>query len=62
MVVRVMRLPVTGGLATAMMIAGVAGVVVWRHVLALSGDVFEVLPGMVLGALVYLVGRPRQTR
>ena len=62
MVVRVLRLPVTGRLATAMMLAGLAGVVVWRHVLALTGEVFEILPGMALGALVYLLGRPRQTR
>ena len=61
MVVRALRLPVTGRLAMAMMMAGLAGVVVWRHVLALTGEVFEILPGMALGALVYLLGRPRQT-
>ena len=62
MVVRALRLPVTGRLAMAMMLAGLAGVVVWRHVLELSGEIFEILPGMALGALVYLLARPRQTR
>ena len=62
MVVQAMRLPVTGRLALAMMLAGLSGVVVWRHMLALTDDVFEVLPGMVLGALVYLIGRPRGPR
>ena len=62
MVVRVMRRPISGRLALAMMMAGLAGVIVWRHVLVLNGEVFEILPGMVLGALVYLLGRPRKPR
>ena len=62
MCVRVMRLPVTGRLATTMIMAGLVGVVVWRHVLGLTGEVNETLPGMVLGVLVYLLGRTRQTR
>lgn len=45
------------GLATAMMLAGIATVIVWRFALNLSGAMYEVLPGMSAGFAVYFIGR-----
>ncbi|MGL5793890.1 MAG: hypothetical protein ACRC06_05665 [Waterburya sp.] len=37
------------------MLAGVAGSVIWKSGLQLSDAVYEVLPGMAAGFLVYLI-------
>jgi sodium/proline symporter len=44
-------------LATAMMLAGIATVIVWRFALNLSGAMYEVLPGMIAGFAVYAASR-----
>ena len=38
-----------------LLIAGVAGALVWKYVLEFSGDMYEVLPGMVAGFLTYVI-------
>ena len=44
---------VRGIVGPAMIIAGLAAVLVWRYVLQYSGSIYEVLPGMAAGFLVY---------
>ncbi|MGJ3248506.1 MAG: sodium/proline symporter [Elainellaceae cyanobacterium] len=57
MVVRVFQLPVNPKVAIAMMMVGIATALIWRVGLHLSGDIYEVLPGMIASTLVYLIGR-----
>jgi sodium/proline symporter len=57
MVVRCFGWKTSPQLATAMMLAGVATVIVWRFALNLSGAMYEVLPGMIAGFAVYFTGR-----
>ncbi len=59
MVVRCFGWRVTPRLATTMILAGVATVLLWRFGLGLSGAVYEVLPGAVAGFAVYFIGRGR---
>ena len=53
--VRSLGRPVTSSLGVAMILAGLATVLVWRYVLVLSGALYEVLPGMAAGFLVYFL-------
>ncbi len=57
MVVRCFGWRVTPRLATTMILTGVATVLLWRFGLGLSGAVYEVLPGAVMGFAVYFIGR-----
>lgn len=56
MLVRTMGWRVSAPLALAMMAAGLATVLVWLFALELSGAIYEALPGMVAGMVVYAVG------
>ncbi len=58
MVVRVMQWRLTGWVAIAMMISGIGTALVWRVGLHLSADLYEVLPGMAVSGLVYVLARP----
>jgi len=57
LVVRAWRWPVSGGVAVAMMLVGIAVAAVWNAVLGLSASIYEVLPGMVAGFAVYGAAR-----
>jgi sodium/proline symporter len=57
MIVRVMGWQASPRLAASMMTVGLAGVFVWRFTLGFGDDIFEVLPGMMAGLLVYAAGR-----
>ena len=41
--------------AVGTMLGGIAGVLVWRYGLGFNGAIYDVLPGMLCGALVYAV-------
>ncbi|MGK7904303.1 MAG: sodium/proline symporter [Hormoscilla sp.] len=53
LLVRVWQKPVTAPVAIAMMVAGIGAALTWKLGLNLSGIVYEVLPGMTAGMLVY---------
>lgn len=55
MVVRVFGLRINAPTALAMMVGGVAGALTWRLGLEWHGDMYDVLPGMVTGFIVYVV-------
>ena len=57
LIVRVWRGSVSAGLGVVMMLTGVATAAIWNGVLHLSGSIYEVLPGMLAGFLVYGFGR-----
>ena len=38
--------------------AGLAGVIVWGGVLGYGGDLYEIIPGMALSMVAYLILRP----
>lgn len=57
LMLRVWRCPVSAPLGVTMMIAGIATAAIWNGVLQLSSSVYEVLPGMSVGFLVYGIGR-----
>jgi sodium/proline symporter len=57
MIVRALGQPIKTGPALAMMTAGMGTALVWRLGLGLANSVCEALPGMIAGALVYLLGR-----
>jgi len=57
LVLRVWRFPVTAPVGVMMMIAGITAAALWSGVLKLSGSIYEVLPGMVAGFLVYGIAR-----
>ncbi|MGK7951075.1 MAG: sodium/proline symporter [Xenococcaceae cyanobacterium] len=56
LVLRVFRQPVRVGVAVAMMLAGISTALIWNLGLGFSGAVYEVLPGMIAGSLVYGMG------
>ena len=60
MVVRAFRWPVDARTGLSMILVGLACMLFWRFGLGLSGSLFEGLPGMLGGFLVYYVLRPRQ--
>ena len=47
--------------AVAMLLGGLAGVLIWRHILNFGGAIFEILPGMLLSFLAYLLVRATST-
>ena len=53
MVVRVLNQPVSPIWGTAMMIGGAVSALVWRYGLEFSDAVFDVLPGMLCGFLIF---------
>ncbi|MDY6937116.1 MAG: sodium/proline symporter [Cyanobacteriota bacterium] len=57
LILRVWQLPVRAEVGVAMMVVGLATAAIWNGVLQLSGSVYEVLPGMAAGFLVYGVAR-----
>lgn len=57
MLVRILKKPLTQRLGVATMLAGIGTVLVWRFVLELQGEIYDVLPGMLAGTIVYIVGR-----
>ena len=60
MVIRALRMPIGAVSALAVMGSGLLTVFVWSYGLGYSDDVFEVLPGMIVGVLVYAVMRPTE--
>ncbi len=56
MVIRVFKLPINAPVALATMIGGVAGALTWRFGLELHGDLYDVLPGMLAGFVIYGIG------
>ena len=59
MVVRAFRWPVDTRTGLSMILAGLASMLFWRYGLGLSASIFEGLPGMLAGFLIYYVLRPR---
>lgn len=57
-VVRAMQWRINSSAATGMMAAGLAGVIVWGGVLGYGGDFYEIIPGMALSMVAYLILRP----
>ncbi|MEM8640266.1 MAG: sodium/proline symporter [Cyanobacteria bacterium P01_G01_bin.54] len=53
LIVRVWRLPLKPQVGVSMMIGGIATAAIWSNVLQLSGSIYEVLPGMGAGFLIY---------
>ena len=53
LILRVWRFPISTGVGVAMMLVGLATAAIWNGVLKLSGSIYEVLPGMLAGFLVY---------
>lgn len=56
--VRVLQQPINKTVAVAMMIVGISTAIVWGTNPELKKLVYEVLPGMTAGILVYLIARP----
>ena len=54
---RALGMPVPSVLGVVMMMSGLGVVLVWRYVLEFSDPIYEVLPGMAAGFLVYGVAR-----
>ena len=57
LMIRVWECWVSTSVGVAMMLTGIATAAIWNGVLNLSGSVYEVLPGMLAGFLVYGIGR-----
>ena len=57
LLVRIWQQPVTFPTAIAMMVMGIATALVWNLGLGLSGVMYEVLPGMAAGIIVYVIAR-----
>ena len=57
LILRVWRYPVSATVGVLMMLAGITTAAVWNGVLQLSSSIYEVLPGMLAGFLVYGVAR-----
>jgi len=56
LVLRAWQKPVSTPAAVLMMLAGIAVATIWKEA-GLSGNMYEVLPGMAAGLLVYLISR-----
>ena len=54
LILRVWRLPVSDSIGVVMMIFGIATAAIWNGVFQLSSSIYEVLPGMLVGFLVYV--------
>ena len=61
LIIRVWRGSVSASVGVAMMLTGVATAAIWNGVLHLSGSIYEVLPGMLAGFIVYGIGRAIET-
>lgn len=48
---------VSSSLGVAMMVSGLIVVLLWRYVLGFAGSIYEVLPGMATGFVLYGVAR-----
>ncbi|MBE9045263.1 sodium/proline symporter [Pleurocapsales cyanobacterium LEGE 10410] len=57
LILRVWQFPVRATVGVIMMLAGLATAAIWNGVLQLSGSIYEVLPGMLVGFLVYGIAR-----
>ena len=57
LILRIWRCPVNTFQGVTMMLTGLATAAVWNGVLQLSGSIYEVLPGMLAGFLVYGITR-----
>ena len=57
LMLRTWRLTVNNSVGVTMMIVGIATAAIWNGVLKFSGSVYEVLPGMLSGFLVYGIAR-----
>lgn len=57
LMLRVWRLPVGAIAGVTMMLVGIATAAVWNGVLELSSSIYEVLPGMIAGFVVYGIAR-----
>ena len=57
LILRAWRFPVSTGVGVAMMLIGLATAAIWNGVLKLSASIYEVLPGMLAGFLVYGVAQ-----
>ena len=57
LMLRVWRFPVSGSVGVTMMLVGIATAAIWNGILKLSGSIYEVLPGMLAGFLVYGIAR-----
>ncbi|WP_193199445.1 sodium/proline symporter [Nostoc sp. MG11] len=57
LILRVWQLPVKTSVALLMMSVGIAAAISWSLVFKLSNIVYEVLPGMAAGILVYLIAQ-----
>jgi sodium/proline symporter len=55
--VRILQRPITTPIAIIMMIVGILAALIWNIGLQLSGAVYEVLPGMLAGSLVYIISQ-----
>ena len=53
LMLRVWQLPLNNFIGVVMMLTGVFAAAIWNGVLQLSGSIYEVLPGMLAGFLVY---------
>ena len=56
LILRSYNKPVSTPVAIAMMILGISASMIWKLGLGLSGAVYEVLPGMAIGFIVYWIG------
>ena len=54
---RVWRFPISNAIGVTMMLVGITTAAVWNGVLQLSGSIYEVLPGMLAGFLVYAIAQ-----
>lgn len=55
LILRSLEKPVSTGSAIAIMLSGIAASMIWKLSLQLSGAVYEVFPGMLVGFIVYLI-------
>ncbi|MCJ8279052.1 MAG: hypothetical protein MJK14_03680 [Rivularia sp. ALOHA_DT_140] len=51
-----MQKPINGTVAILMMLAGISTALIWKTT-GLSSFIYEVLPGMTAGILVYFIGQ-----
>ena len=57
LILRVQKRSISSITGVTMMIVGIATAAIWNGVLGLSGSIYEVLPGMLAGFLVYGIAR-----
>ncbi len=57
LMLRVWRFPVSNVVGVTMMLVGLTTAAIWNGVFKLSGSIYEVLPGMLAGFLVYAIAR-----